>query len=69
VHRTWRTPDGIITSIWLIEFATSDDARSYVLSTELGDGSDPVNKVQFAVPRVSDGIGIARPTLDNAGFT
>ncbi len=69
VHRTWQMPDGTITSVWLIQFGTAADARSYTLATEQGDAADPANTDKFTVARVMDGMGLARPALDKYGNT
>lgn len=69
VHTTWQSPDGTVTSIWLIEFGTAADARSYTLSTEAADRSDPANSDVFQVPGVGDGLGLGRPRLDQYGNT
>lgn len=69
-HRTWQTPGGVTTSVWLIQFATSAGARSYTLSVEAGDqATAPAGSVRFTVAGVSDGIGLAEPTLDTNGNT
>src|SRR6266699_87435 len=63
------SPDGTITSVWLIQFGTAADARSYTLTTEQGDAADPANTDKFTVARVTDGMGLARPALDKYGNT
>jgi len=68
-HRTWVLPSGTTVSIWLIQFGSPADARSYTLSTEVGDSGDPANSVKFTVPGVADGKGIAAPKLDTDGNT
>jgi hypothetical protein len=69
VHREWEARGGTLVSIWLIQFATAADARSYTLSTESADSADPANKVKLAVNGVGDGMYIADPTLDQDGNT
>ncbi len=70
VHRTWVTPGGTITSVWLIQFGTRADARSYTLSVEQGDVAlVPAGTAKFTVPGVADGMGLGDPTLDKYGNT
>ena len=69
VHREFISPGGTITSIWLVQFRTSADARAYTLSTEQGDKSDPANTDVFQVSHVQDGMGLGRPKLDSYGNT
>lgn len=69
VHREWETSGGTLVSIWLIQFATAADARSYTLSTESADSADPANRVKLAVPGVTDGRYLANPQLDQDGNT
>ncbi len=68
-HREWETSGGTLVSIWLIQFATAADARSYTLSTESADSADPANKVKLTVAAVGDGIYLADPKLDQDGNT
>jgi hypothetical protein len=69
IHRTWRSPDGSTTSVWLIQFGTAADARSFTLKTEQADEADPANSNVFRVTAVSDGMGIGDPKLDKYGNT
>jgi hypothetical protein len=69
VNRTWQTPGGSAIEVWLIQFGTADDARSYTLSTEQTDASDAANTDKFAITTVGDGMGIGRPALDKFGNT
>ena len=69
VHRTWRSPGGTTTSVWLIQFRTAADARSFTLKTEQADKAEPANTDVFRVARVSDGMGLANPKLDKYGDT
>lgn len=70
VHRTWTTPDGTTVSVWLIQFGSHADARSYTLATEQGDVSAvPAATAKFTVPGVGDSMGLADPTLDQDGNT
>jgi hypothetical protein len=69
VHREWTSPDGTGTSVYLIQFGTVADARSYILSTEQADTADPANTDVFPVPRVADGRGLGAPKLDSYGNT
>jgi hypothetical protein len=69
VHREWTAPDGTITSVYLIQFATASDARSYILGTEQADAADPANTDVFPVRRVADGKGLGAPKLDTYGNT
>jgi hypothetical protein len=69
VHRTWQMPGGTVTSVWLIQFGTAADARSYTLATEQGDAADPANTDKFTVAGVADGMGLARSALDKYGNT
>jgi hypothetical protein len=70
VHRTWLTPDGTTVSVWLIQFGSRSDARSYTLSTEQGDASAaPAGTDKFTVAGVADSMGFADPTLDQDGNT
>jgi hypothetical protein len=69
VHREWLTPNGTIVSVWLIQFGTAADARSYILSTEQADTVTPASKEKFRVAGVRDGLGFAGPALDKHGNT
>jgi hypothetical protein len=69
VHSYWQLPSGTAVSIYLIQFGSNADARSYVLGTEQGDSGESGNTVTFTVPGVADGMGIADPTLDKDGNT
>jgi hypothetical protein len=69
VHREWATRGGTVVSIYLIQFATAADARSYTLSTESADSAEPANKVKLTVNGVGDGMYIADPGLDRYGNT
>jgi hypothetical protein len=68
VHRAWRSPDGIITAVYLVQCATTADARAYVSFTEQGDAQTPPTEV-FPVPGVVDGVGFADPEIDKYGNT
>ncbi len=70
VHRTWLTPGGTTVSVWLIQFGSHADARSYTLATEQGDASAvPAGTAKFTVSGVADSKGFADATLDNVGNT
>src|SRR5262249_38969162 len=69
VHRTWQTPGGTVISVWLIQFGTAADARSYTLATEQADATDPAITDKFTVAGVSDGMGLGRPARDKDGGT
>jgi hypothetical protein len=68
-QRGWTRPSGQIVAVYLIQFATPADARSYALSAEAGDLSDPANRLHLAVSGISDGILIEDPSLDKYGNT
>ncbi len=68
VHRAWKSPDGIITAVYLIQCATTADARSYVSFTEQGDAQTPPTEI-FPVPGVVDGVGFGDPAIDKYGNT
>lgn len=68
VHRTWQTPSGTTISVWLIQFGTRADARSYTLALEQADAASlPTDTAKFTVAGVADGMGLADPTLDKYG--
>jgi hypothetical protein len=70
VHRTWETPGGTTVSVWLIQFGSNADARSYTLATEQGDADTmPASTARFTVPGVADSKGFADATLDQDGNT
>ncbi len=70
VHRTWLTPGGSTVSVWLIQFDSHADARSYTLATEQGDASAvPAGTAKFTVAGVADSMGFGDPTLDQDGNT
>ena len=70
VHRSWLTPDGTTISVYLIQFGSHVDARSYTLTTEQGDVSaEPAGAAKFTVPGVADSMGLADPALDQDGNT
>lgn len=68
-QRGWTQPSGEIVAVYLIQFQTPADARSYALAAEAGDLADPLNRVHVAVSGVSDGILIEDPSLDKYGNT
>jgi hypothetical protein len=63
----WYAPSGAVTVIWLVKFATANDARSFALMVQAGDISDPRNSVHMALNGVADGMLIGRPSLDGYG--
>lgn len=69
VHRWWATGTGQIVSIYLIQFGSAADARSYALATEAADLKGAGNTTHAAVPGVPDGIQIGHPAMDNYGNT
>jgi hypothetical protein len=69
VHREWTSPGGIITSVWLVQFGTAADARSYTLADEQASASDPKRTDNFPVSQVADGMGFGQPSLDQDGNT
>lgn len=70
VHRTWLTPGGTTVSVWLIQFGSRAEARSYTLSVEQGDASVvPAGTAKFTVAGVADSIGFGDATLDKDGNT
>jgi hypothetical protein len=70
VHRTWQTPAGTTVSVWLIQFGTGADARSYTLAGEQGDSAAAsAHTARFTVAGVADSAGFADPTLDQYGNT
>lgn len=70
VHRTWLTPDGTTVSVWLIQFGSHAEARSYTLSVEQGDASVvPAGTAKFTVAGVADSMGFGDATLDKDGNT
>jgi len=69
VHRWWATGSGQIVSIYLIQFGSPVDARSYALATEAADLKGAGNTIHAAVPGVLDGVQIGHPALDNYGNT
>jgi hypothetical protein len=70
VVRTWLTPGGTTVSVWLIQFGSHADARSYTLFTEQGDASAArAGAAKFTVAGVADSMGFADPTLDKYGDT
>jgi hypothetical protein len=66
-HDTWRTPDGVTTSVWLVRFATSAQARAYTLETEQGDIAAIAGASNVSVPGVPDGMTITAESLDAYG--
>lgn len=70
VHREWQTASGTTLSVWLIQFGTRADARSYTLSVEQADATAvPAGTARFTVAGVADSVGLADPTLDKYGNT
>jgi hypothetical protein len=70
VHREWQTPGGTTVSVWLVQFGTRADARSYTLAIEQGAAaSAPAGTAKFTVPGVADSMGLEDPTLDQYGNT
>ncbi|HVB43216.1 MAG TPA: hypothetical protein VNF47_10985 [Streptosporangiaceae bacterium] len=69
VQLAWVEPSGQTVAIYLSQFGTAADARSYALSSQSGDLLDQANKLHSAVPGVADGLLIQNPTLDKYGNT
>ncbi len=69
VHREWKMPGGTQVSVWLSQFLTTTDARSYILATEQAEAADPANADIFPVSRVTDGVGFGQSKLDQDGNT
>lgn len=67
--RLWVTASGTIVSIYLAQFATAADARSYMLFTESGDLGLPSVTSHVPVPGVSDGLAVQHAKLDKYGDT
>jgi len=67
--RSWLTSGGDFVTVWLIQFGTASGARSYMLSTEQGDLAIKGNTDKFTVTGVTDGLGIAKSSLDKYGNT
>ncbi len=65
----WVLPSGRIVTVYLAQFGTRADARSYALATQTADLADPRNKLHGAVSGVSDGILIEAPAPDKYGNT
>ncbi|HEX6931004.1 MAG TPA: hypothetical protein VF162_02590 [Streptosporangiaceae bacterium] len=65
----WVLPSGRIVAVYLVQFGTPADARSYALAAQSADIADPRNKLHDAVKGVSDGILIEDPTPDKYGNT
>jgi hypothetical protein len=63
----WYEPSGAVTVIWLVEFATANDARSFALMLQAADISDPLNSEHTPLRGVADGMMIGRPSLDHYG--
>ena len=65
----WVLPSGRAVAVYLVQFGTRLDARSYALAVQSADLADPRNKLHGAVRGVSDGILIEAPKLDKYGNT
>ncbi len=65
----WVLPSGRAVAVYLVQFGTRADARSYALAVQSADLADPRNKLHGAVRGVSDGILIEAPKLDKYGNT
>jgi hypothetical protein len=63
----WYAPSGAVTVIWLVQFATANDARSFALMLQAGDISNRLNSVHTPLKGVADGMLIGRPSLDHYG--
>ena len=68
-QQSWTVPSGETVYVYLIQFGTNTDARSYALAGEQGFLADPLDKSHSSVSGVSDGILIQDPTLDKYGNT
>jgi len=68
-NRLWVTASGTVVSIYLAQFATAADARSYMLFTESGDLGVPSVTSHVPVPGVSDGMAVQHAKLDKYGNT
>ena len=67
--RLWVTASGNIIGIYLAQFATAADARSYVLFTEAGDLEASTVTRHLPLPGVSDGLVVQHGALDKYGNT
>lgn len=67
--REWQLPSGNTVAIWLVQFASNDDARSYTLGTTQGDIDTLGYPIKLTVPGVADGTDIATPSIDKDGNT
>jgi hypothetical protein len=65
----WDLPSGRIVAVYLAQFASSADARSYALATQSADLDDSRNKIHATVSGISDGMLIEAPGLDKYGNT
>ena len=65
----WVMRSGLIVAVYLVQFGTHADARSYALAAQSADLSDPRNKRHGTVRGVSDGILIEAPGPDKFGNT
>ena len=63
----WLAPSGAVTVIWLVQFATANDARSFALMLQAGDIADPSYSVHMVLNGVADGMLIGQPSLDHYG--
>src|SRR5262249_26595632 len=52
----WYEPSGAVTLIWLVQFATANDARSFALMLQAADTSNPRNTVHAPLSGVTDGM-------------
>jgi hypothetical protein len=65
----WESPSGRMVVVYLVQFRTPADARSYTLAAQSADIAEPRNKFHDAVRGVSDGVLIEDPKLDKYGNT
>ncbi len=65
----WVLPSGRIVAVYLVQFGTPADARSYTLAAQSADVADPHNRRRGSIRGVSDGILIENPALDKFGNT
>ncbi|MGN6679538.1 MAG: hypothetical protein ACTHKL_17390 [Streptosporangiaceae bacterium] len=65
----WTWPSGRIVAVYLAQFGTHADARSYALAAQSADLADPLNRLHNPVSGVADGILIEAPKPDKYGNT
>jgi hypothetical protein len=65
----WVLPSGRIVAVYLAQFGTHADARSYALAAQSADLADKRNKLHGPVSGVADGMIIEAPGPDKYGNT